>query len=52
MSRRIDIEDIDLKFDGCEDCANVRKCRICDDCDMGEYFEAVEPDGVDDLIVR
>ncbi len=44
-----DPEEVEFKFEGCGECANVGKTRTCDDCDNGEYFEEIEPDGVDTM---
>lgn len=52
MPRPRDLEDVELKFDECDVCVHAGKVRKCAGCDVGEFFEEVEPDGVDDLIVR
>lgn len=43
---------IEPKFDGCETCIHFGDCDVCDDCDAGEYYEEVDPEGVDQIIVE
>jgi hypothetical protein len=33
----------------CEGCKNLRRPKICQKCDAGEYFEERDPDGLDFL---
>jgi len=42
---------MELKFPDCELCVNVRKRRTCRECDSGEFFEEIEPEGVDEIMV-
>lgn len=31
----------------CEGCKNIRRAKICGQCDAGEYFEEPDPQGLD-----
>jgi len=31
----------------CEGCKNIRRPKICQGCDSGEFFEERDPDGLD-----
>lgn len=50
MPKRNLDEDVELKFDECGECVFAGRVRPCNGCDAGEFFEEVEPDGVDDLM--
>lgn len=41
--------DIPLKFDDCSSCKFSRRRRLCAGCDSGEFFEELDPAGVDAL---
>lgn len=51
MSRQIDRDEIELKFDECGECTHAGRRRPCSDCDAGEFFEEVEPEGIDAIIL-
>jgi len=51
LPRNLDGSLMELKFPDCELCVNVRKRRTCRECDSGEFFEEIEPEGVDEIMV-
>lgn len=39
---------IDAKFGvDCEGCKNLRRPKICQGCDSGEFYEECDPEGLD-----
>lgn len=44
-----DDEEVELKFDDCGGCKNLGKVRTCNGCDIGEFFEERDPEGIDAL---
>lgn len=42
-------DDMDLKFPECLNCKNLCRLRTCDECDNGEFFDEVDPEGLDSL---
>lgn len=44
-----DEEEVELKFDDCATCKFLTKLKICGQCDSGEFFEELDPEGIDAL---
>jgi len=44
-----DPEEIEPQFDECPGCKFFGKTRVCNSCEMGEYFIEADPEGIDSI---
>lgn len=46
-----DEEPVELKFDECGSCENLGKSKTCKLCECGEFFNEIDPAGIDTLFI-
>jgi len=44
-----DEEEVELKFEDCVNCVFAGRSDPCRNCDIGEYFQEPDPEGIDVL---
>jgi len=40
----------EVKFEDCLQCKYLNRPSTCADCDVGEYFVEIDPEGIDAII--